>query len=123
MESKTITNILAEHQVKISRLIDELEDDHSKIVLLKKHLDIHHEMIDKLIHTLMLNVLMTDMDENPSRPSVWSEKLKILREVVQHHLKEEKRDLHPQAEKYIPEIKLKELGTQFSQLKSSRIKK
>ncbi len=123
MENRMITEMLADHQVKISRLIDDLDDDHSKIVLLKKHLAIHHKMIDELMQSLMLNVLMTSEEENPYQPSIWNKKLKVLREVVQYHLKEEKHDLFPRAEKYIPKDKLKDLGTQFSQEEDTTIKK
>lgn len=118
MKDKTITEMLREHQQEITRLVDEFEDDHSKIMLLKKHLDIHHQMIDRLMQNMMLNVLMSGLSEYDIQPSVWSEKLKVLRELVNHTLKEEKEDVLPEAEKYLTKEKQKELGLQFAVIKS-----
>lgn len=114
MKEKSIIEKLYEHQSVINKLMDQAEDDHSKIALLKKHLDLHHDMIDRLMNILMLDVLMSNMQEYRTKPSVWKDKLKLLKEVVQHHLNEEKQLLYPEAEKHIPRHKLYDLGTRYA---------
>lgn len=125
MKDKTITEMLREHQQDIAKLIDEFENDHSKIILLKKHMEMHHKMIDRLMQNLMLNVLMSEIQGYNAEPNIWREKLKVLREVVNHTMEEEKTGVFPEAEKQLANEKQKELGLQFAVFKSSdiRIKK
>ena len=122
MKGKAITEMLTEHQEELKKMIDQCEDDHLKIVQLKKHLNLHHEMIERLMNSLMVNILMSDAPEYSADQEVWRKKLQILREVVNHHLREEKSELFPEVKKHLPKSKLKDLGLQFRMMTNDKEK-
>lgn len=140
MKTKTIIEALIDHHNEMRDLIKEIKDDQSKYILLKKHLDIHHELEEDLLlnelnevkevkdeslesqeEHFVLNILLLDLADFPKDHYRWQVKFKVLEEVIDHHLEEEEDDLFPEAEKHLPKQKLEELGKKFLKLKKQRL--
>lgn len=140
MKDITITRALTEHHKEMRELIEEIKKDKSKYILLKKHLDVHHELEEDLLLSLLnnnkdvkdeslesqeehfvLNMLLLDLADFPKDNPRWMVKFKVLVEIITHHLDEEEEDLFPEAEEHLSENKQKELGKQFQELKAQRL--
>ena len=140
MKDITITRALIEHHNEMRELIEEIKKDKSKYILLKKHLDVHHELEEDLLLSLLnnnkdvkdeslesqeehfvLNMLLLDLADFPKDNPRWMVKFKVLVEIITHHLDEEEEDLFPEAEEHLSENKQKELGKQFQELKAQRL--
>ena len=108
--------------------------------MLKKHLDIHHELEEDLLLSLLntnnevnaesleskeehyvLNMLLLDLADFPKDNPRWMIKFKVFVEIVEHHLSEEEEDLFPEAEKHLSASQQKELGEEFLHLKQQRL--
>lgn len=140
MKAKTITEALTDHHNEMRDLIKEIKDDQSKYILLKKHLDIHHELEEDILLSelnnkkevkdeslesqeehFVLNILLLDLADFPKEHPRWIVKFKVLEEIIDHHLKEEEEDLFPEAEKHLSKKKLNDMGEQFLKLKKKRL--
>jgi len=140
MKDITITRALIEHHNEMRELIEEIKKDKSKYILLKKHLDVHHELEEDLLLSILnnnkdvkdeslesqeehfvLNMLLLDLADFPKDNPRWMVKFKVLVEIITHHLNEEEEDLFPEAEEHVSENKQKELGKQFQELKAQRL--
>ncbi len=141
METKKITEWLIDHHNEMRELIEEIKKDNKKFILLKKHMDIHHELEEDLLLALLnkndeikddslesqeehvvLNFLLLDLADFPKDNPRWKVKFKVLNEILDHHLEEEEEDLFPEAEEKIPDDQLLELGDRFQELKIKRLK-
>ena len=119
MKDITITKALTQHHNEMRNLIEEIKKDKSKYILLKKHLDIHHELQEDLLLSLLntnkdvnaesleskeehyvLNMLLLDLADFPKDNPRWMVKFKVFVEIVEHHLSEEEEDLFPEAEEH-----------------------
>jgi len=140
MKDITITRALIEHHNEMRELIEEIKKDKSKYILLKKHLDVHHELEEDLLLSILnnnkdvkdeslesqeehfvLNILLLDLADFPKDNPRWMVKFKVLVEIITHHLDEEEEDLFPEAEEHLSVNQQKELGKQFQELKAQRL--
>ncbi len=140
MKNITITRALIEHHNEMRELIEEIKKDKSKYILLKKHLDVHHELEEDLLLSILnnnkdvkdeslesqeehfvLNMLLLDLADFPKDNPRWMVKFKVLVEIITHHLDEEEEDLFPEAEEHLSVNQQKELGKQFQELKAQRL--
>ncbi len=141
MSAKKITEVLTEHHEEMRSLMKEAEKDSSRFIVLKKHLDIHHELeedffleylnskkeikdesLESQEEHLVLNLLLLDLDDFPKDNPRWKVKLKVFGEILDHHLNEEEEELFPDAEKIMNKKRLVELGKKFTRLKGYRLK-
>ena len=137
---KTITKALIGHHDEIRKLVKEIKSDPSRFYLLKKHLDVHHELEEDLLlsklHSkkeikeeslesqeehFVLNILLLDLKDFPKDNDRWMVKFKIFEEILNHHLSEEEDDLFPEAEKILPKEEQTASGAQFMDLKERRL--
>ena len=140
MKDTTITKALTEHHNEMRDLIEQIKKDKTKFISLKKHLDVHHELEEELLLSIMntkeevkdeslesqeehfvLNVLLLDLADFPRDNPRWMVKFKVLTEIIEHHLDEEEEDLFPEAEEHLSESQLKKLGKQFREMKEKRL--
>lgn len=140
MKTKTITEALVEHHDEMRKLVKEIKKDADKFILLKKHLDIHHELEEDLLlsklHTkedikdeslesqeehVILNQALLGLADFPQDNQRWEIKFKVFEEILDHHLEEEEEDLFPEAEKALSEKEQTDLGAQFIELKNQRL--
>jgi hypothetical protein len=137
---KTITKALIEHHVEMRKLVKEIKKDPSRFILLKKHLDIHHELEEDLLlrklngrkeikdeslesqeEHFVLNILLLDLADFPKDNSRWIVKFKVFEEILDHYLNEEEDDLFPEAEKILTKKEQSVLGAKFIDLKELRL--
>jgi hypothetical protein len=137
---KTITTALIDHHDEMLKLVKEIKKDPSRFYLLKKHLDIHHELEEDLLLSklnvkkeikdeslesqeehFVLNILLLDLADFPKDNSRWMVKFKIFEEFLDHHLSEEEDDLFPEVENILTKKEQAELGAQFMDLKELRL--
>ena len=140
MKKQSIIDALTDHHNEMRELVKKIKKDSSKFILLKKHLDIHHELEEDLLlnelntkkevkdeslesqeEHFVLNVLLLDLNDFPKDHPRWMVKFKVLEEIIDHHLEEEEEDLFPEAKKHLPKTKLEELGKEFLTLKEKRL--
>ncbi len=141
MTDTTITHALKMHHDEMRELVDVIKEDPSKFILIKKHLDVHHELEEDLLLSLLngkdeikdeslesqeehvaLNMQLLDLQDFPKDNPRWMVKFKVFEELLDHHLKEEEEDLFPDAEKILTEKKMIALGQEFENLKEKRLK-
>ncbi|HKJ78382.1 MAG TPA: hemerythrin domain-containing protein [Prolixibacteraceae bacterium] len=137
---KKITDLLTDHHNEMRELVKEIKKDNKKFILLKKHLDIHHELEEDLLlqilnkkedvkdeslesqeEHLVINFLTLDLADFPRDNPRWKVKFNVFNEILDHHLEEEEEDLFPEAEEKLGKDKLVELGRKFSDLKEKRM--
>ena len=137
---KTITKALIDHHNEMRKLVKEIKKDPSRFILLKKHLDIHHELEEDLLLSklnnkkeikdeslesqeehFVLNILLLDLKHFPKDNFRWMVKFKIFEEILDHHLSEEEEDLFPKAEKILTKEEQSASGAKFMDLKERRL--
>ena len=140
MATKAITKQLTEHHDEMRKLVKEIKKDASKFILLKKHLDVHHELEEDLLLShlndmkgikdeslesqeehFVLDILLIDLNDFPKDHPRWMVKFKVFEEILDHHLTEEEEDLFPDAEKKLDKKLLEDMGNQFEELKKIRL--
>ena len=141
MKAKSIIEELRAHHNEMRKLQKEIEDDRSKYIILKKHLDVHHELEEDILLSelhkndavknesleskeehFVLNFLLMDLADFPQDNFRWPIKFQVFSEILNHHLEEEEEDLFPEAEKHLSKNKLEEFGARFFELKEKRLK-
>jgi hypothetical protein len=137
---KTITKVLIDHHDEMRKLVKEIKKDPSRFILLKKHLDIHHELEEDLLLSklngkkeikeeslesqeehFVLNILLLDLADFPKDNSRWMVKFKIFEEILDHHLSEEEDDWFPEAENILTKEEQIALAAKFIDLKERRL--
>ncbi len=137
---KTITKALIDHHDEMRKLVKEIKTDPSRFYLLKKHLDVHHDLEEDLLLSklnskkeikeeslesqeehFVLNILLLDLKDFPKDNYRWMVKFKIFEEIFDHHLSEEEDDLFPEAEKILTKEEQTASGAQFMDLKERRL--
>ncbi|MBV2246327.1 MAG: hemerythrin domain-containing protein [Lentimicrobium sp.] len=141
MPTKTIIQELKQHHDEMRELVKEIKKNKpEKFTLLKKHLDIHHELEEDLLLShlnttkgikdeslesqeehFVLNILLLDLKDFPKDHDRWMIKFKVFDEILDHHLSEEEEDLFPDAEKKLDKKLLEEMGQKFADLKKQRL--
>jgi hemerythrin superfamily protein len=71
-------------------------------------------------HALVKKII-SDLEAIDANDESYRPKLKVLREMVEQHVKEEERELFPGARELMDEVELMELGVQIMELKSKRL--
>lgn len=137
---KTITKALIDHHEEMRKLVKEIKKDNSKFILLKKHLDVHHELEEDLFLSklntkekikddslesqeehVILNQALLDLADFPKDNQRWMIKFKVFEEILDHHLTEEEEELFPHAEKLLDKKEQTELGAIFEEVKKLRV--
>ncbi len=137
---KKITEVLTKHHQEMRKLVKEVKKDSSKFIILKKHLDVHHELEEDIflceLHSkskikdeslesqeehVILNQALLDLADFPKDNDRWMVKFKVFEEILDHHLKEEEEDLFPDAEKLLDEKAQMEMGAKFEEMKKIRL--
>jgi hemerythrin superfamily protein len=69
------------------------------------------------------NVVLRELDKNKRDGERWPAKLKVLQEIVDHHVQEEESEIFQKTEQLFPPEKLEEMGAQFEEEKKRLNKK
>jgi hemerythrin-like domain-containing protein len=79
-----------------------------------------HALEGKEEHDLTI-LVCKQLEETPAKEDIWAAKLKVLKDLVEHHIREEEQEIFQIAQKEIKEDRFKEIRQNF-QSEKERIK-
>jgi hemerythrin superfamily protein len=86
------------------------EEEHFLYPETKKKPETRPETLEGWEEHRLIGQLFTEMKGLPLHNEKWTAKLKVMKETLFHHLKEEEEELFPEAEKRLSQSLLQELG-------------
>lgn len=107
LEEALVAHTRAEQQVFYRTL-----EDYDETADMALEAEVEHEIVDRLLADL------SNMDVDPER---WSAKCKVLRELVEHHIKEEESEMFRLARKVLDRKQIQELGERFQSIKKQQL--
>ncbi|AFV24671.1 Hemerythrin HHE cation binding domain protein [Methanolobus psychrophilus R15] len=138
-----IYKILKQEHVKVMKLFDEAISKESKDVFmqLKSELDIHMAGEEKLYYPQLENkkeatevtlegyeehhvakLLLSEIENTPVDDKRWIAKMKVLKETVQHHVKEEESEIFEKSRKVLSDSQAEEIGSKYMEFKQEQSK-
>ncbi len=138
MNHLNIFDILIEEHNRFRHLFKEIMSRRQKgetFEVLRKELDIHMRGEEEYFYPVTVGalkektlesieehhtarLLMEELVSLTGREEVWMAKLKVLQEVVAHHLDEEEQDLFPPAKQIIGDMRQQELADKYMQFEA-----
>ena len=70
-------------------------------------------------HRAVEALVLPDIKETPPSTIEFSGRVKVLKELLEHHIEEEERDMFPQARKLLSKQQLEQLGESMEVLRKS----
>ena len=67
------------------------------------------------------DLILDELLETPADTDVWQAKMKVLKESIEHHIKEEEEEMFKKARKVLSETELEELGTQMEAVRDEAL--
>jgi hypothetical protein len=67
------------------------------------------------------DLILDELLETPADTDVWHAKMKVLKESIEHHIKEEEEEMFAKARKVLSEAELEELGTQMEAVRDEAL--
>jgi hypothetical protein len=67
------------------------------------------------------DLILDELLETPADTDVWHAKMKVLKESIEHHIKEEEEEMFKKARKVLSETELEELGTQMEAVRDEAL--
>lgn len=131
-----IINLLKEDHKKVKKLLDDTikNRDTSKYPQIQKELRIHMEGEENLLypktrkqatdltleayeeHDLVKKELM-DIDNLNINDEYWMPKMKVVKDLIEHHVEEEEEEYFPESEKILGNNQLEKLGQKYEDWK------
>jgi len=136
----------ADHE-KVSEIFEKLEDTTESdektrtelFTKLKQELDLHAHIEETIFYPVLkkaeetrditmegiqehhvVKVLLGELNSMKAGSEVWTAKLKVLQENVEHHVEEEEDDMFKSARQVLSKERLEELGAQMEQEKKQK---
>ena len=136
----------ADHE-KVSEIFEKLEDTTENdektrtelFMKLKQELDLHAHIEETIFYPVLkkaeetrditmegiqehhvVKVLLGELNSMKAGSEVWTAKLKVLQENVEHHVEEEEDDMFKSARQVLSKERLEELGAQMEQEKKQK---
>ncbi len=135
-----IVDALLQHHEEIRDLFEKTNNDARHFDSLKKNLEVHHkneekylldiskkksdlkdESLESIEEHYAIVMLLEDLENFPKNDERWKVKLKVLKELVDHHLEEEEEDLFPKVTKDMKDDLLEELGEDYQKTKEEQL--
>jgi len=67
------------------------------------------------------DLILDELLETPADTDIWHAKMKVLKESIEHHIKEEEEEMFAKARKVLSEAELEELGTQMEAVRDEAL--
>ncbi len=136
-----IYDILKQEHVKVMQLFDEAISKESKDVFmqLKSELDIHMEGEEKLYYPQLENkkeatevalegyeehhvakLLLSELEKTPADDKRWIAKMKVLKETVEHHVKEEESEIFEKSRSVLSDSQAEDIGSKYMEFKQEQ---
>lgn len=135
-----IVEALKQHHEEIRDLFSKTEKDARNFDKLKKSLEVHHtneekyfldeskkksetkeESLEAFEEHHAIVYLLEDLDNFPKDNERWKIKLKVLKELVDHHFEEEEDELFDQAAETMDDEELEKLGDEYIKVKQEQL--
>ena len=135
-----IVEALKQHHDEIRELFSKTESDARLFDKLKKSLEVHHtneekyflesskeqsetknESLEAFEEHHAIVYLLEDLDNFPKNDERWKIKLKVLKELVDHHFEEEEEELFDQAAEKMDDEELEKLGEKYLKVKKEQM--
>lgn len=108
-----------EHELKIhARIEEEVFYPALKKAGKKEDAQMYFEAIEE--HRAVEDLVLPDLKKTDVSSEQFSGRVKVLKELVEHHLEEEESDMFPRAQELLGEERLMELGEQMAELKAEK---
>ncbi|HML05427.1 MAG TPA: hemerythrin domain-containing protein [Methanobacterium sp.] len=131
-----IINLLKEDHKKVKKLLDDTikDRDSSKYPQIQKELRIHMEGEENLLYpktrkqatdlTLeayeehdLVKKELRDIDNLNINDECWMPKMKVVKDLIEHHVEEEEEEYFPESEKILGNSQLEKLGQKYEDWK------
>ena len=137
--------LLKEDHKKVSGIFEKLDPTTERAVKtreelfthLKQELDVHAEVEEQIFYPAIkeaeetreitfeaieehnvIKQLLSELDAEPKDTEEWTAKLTVLKENVEHHVKEEETEMFPDAKKVLSDEQVEQLGTRMQEAKT-----
>jgi hemerythrin superfamily protein len=131
-DHKKIASLLTALEETTERAVKTREKVHEELeVALTAHAKIEEEILYPVLEELkkthditleaveehhVIKTLLKELAQLPEKSEHWTAKLTVLKEMVEHHVKEEEGDMFPKARKALSEAQQEELGEQVQEM-------
>jgi len=112
--------------------------DSSQFARIKRILEVHMEGEEKFLYPKLMEqdkervlesyeehhvekMILRELDETGRDDEAWIPKVKVLKDVLDHHIKEEENEIFPEAQKMLNSDQEQQITGQFEELKSLRM--
>lgn len=139
--------LLKEDHKKVAKLFKEIEGAGERAIKtkenlfeqLKSELELHTQIEEEYMYPLLeeaeetkdmtleayeehdiVKTLIAEMEDEEVGSDVWSAKLKVMKENVEHHVSEEEEELFPEAEDVLSEEQMEQLAQSIMEAKQSQ---
>ena len=134
----TIYDVLSKEHVQVLYLFKETMSNDSKenFFKIKKELDPHLEGEEKVFYPVLkekeevrevtlegiqehhiAKVLLSELENMDQKDEMWHAKLKVLKEAIEHHVKEEEDNMFEKAQKVLSQDKAEEIAQKYLDFK------
>lgn len=139
-----IYDILQQEHKKVMQLFDEAISNNSRDVFmqLKSELDIHMEGEEKMYYPQLENkkeatevtlegyeehhvakILLSEIEKTPVDDKRWLAKMKVLKETVEHHVKEEESEIFKKSRSVLSDSHEEEIASKYMEFKQQEQKR
>lgn len=84
----------------------------------KEEAEMYYEAKEE--HRTVDSLVLPDLKATDTKSPEFAGRAKVLKELLEHHIKEEENEMFPQAKKVLGKAKLDELGAQMEEMKARR---
>lgn len=140
----TLFEVLIEDHRKVAKLLEESNETTERALKtrqellgkIKKELDLHTTIEEKFLYPLLkdfeetkdltlesyqehhvVKMLISELEKTPPESETWGAKLTVLKENVEHHVKEEEGSLFPKAKKVLTKDQIDRIGNVMLEFK------
>jgi hemerythrin-like domain-containing protein len=124
---------------ELQKIIEKKSDAESTFIKVRDALSIHMEGEEKLFYPSLIEeektrmmileayeehkvgkALLRDLDATDKGTEIWFAKVKVLLDVLTHHIDEEEKEMFPEAKEILEEEKSMDIAQKFTALKNER---
>lgn len=143
----TIIELLKEDHKVVKDILNEIEETSPKAVktkiglftTLKNELDLHEQIEETIFYPVLkeysetkdlvleayeehhvVDLILEELQELEPKEESWMPKLSVLKENLEHHIKEEEEELFPKAEKILDNETLIQMGEEMQRMKKQK---
>ncbi|MBY0462317.1 MAG: hemerythrin domain-containing protein [Alphaproteobacteria bacterium] len=120
------SNTAIKTQLKLFNTLKEELELHEKIEeiifypALKKHQETKDLVLEAFEEHHVIDLILEELEKTEPKEENWKPKLTVLKENLEHHIKEEENDLFPKTKKVLDQTTLNEMGEKMLLMKKDK---